>query len=149
MRLAPFSEPRGGVLFLGDAVGEEDLRACLLALGLGGLDRQDYFAVMAESADPSTDGYLVQVRIVHRHAGRNFGIADVVAPHQEVTLIQTLAAFVADQQAARRTGEGVWALPIAKIDEDDVLSRLGFGLAVENAEWQVLRMWSRIRGVTK
>jgi hypothetical protein len=149
MRLAPYSEPQGGLLFLDDALDEDRLRACLLALGLRGADQRDYFAIMAESADPSTDGYLVQLRIVHRQACRTFGIADGDAPEQDVTVVQALSAFVIDQQAARRRAEGVWALPISGIDEDDALGRLGFGIAVENGQWHVLRMWSRIWGVMK
>ncbi len=155
-------EAAGGVVFFGPPKHREDFMGMLRVLGIANtnLDVGDahnchYWAFVKDSEQPGEDGYLRQMRVVHRFGLRFlFGaIGDVgydEFPDQPISLPDFLWAFIQDQ--VKLYGTGFTNQELAGTfggDGDFAREALSFGLMIENSYHKVYRIWSRAWLVTK
>jgi len=150
---APLTSAAGGVVYFDRGCDEDSLKALCRLLAIRP-DQRDYAAFLAESSDPVRDRWLVQLRLVSRFAlsylfgalGRNEYDR---FPKQPLSLLDTIRAFMEDQEQ-HWVQASPWALDgTAGGDGDSAYERLGFGLMVENEYHGVYRIWSRAWLVTK
>lgn len=105
--------------------------------------------IARQSEDPRRDRYLDQVRIASRHGlGQLFepGSELGALPKQPIPVEEYLRQFIAEQQAKWTSGR---LRGTAGGDGDWAKERLAFGFMVENAYWEIYRMWSRPWLITK
>jgi len=147
---APVNDACGAVVYFDGNPRREQFDSLLQLLDVSGA-LQEYAAFWAESADPKTERYLQQLRIIGRSTLTSIFGAEV-SDEQDTFLKQNLVvedalwAFIADQQETFSRselrgvmgGDGDWA------KED-----LAFGFMVENSYNHVYRIWSRPWLVTK
>jgi hypothetical protein len=148
VRGAPTQYAGGGVIYFDENVPWERLEIALSVMGVR-FRELDYVVIARQADDPMRDRYLDQVRIGSRHGlGQMFEPGPELGqlPKQPVPIEGYIQQFMAEQRekwtsfALRGTagGDGDWAK-----------ERLAFGFMVENAYWQIYRMWSRSWLITK
>jgi hypothetical protein len=152
---APTSDPAGGAIYFDDGVPGQDVLTALQVMGAH-LKLDDYVIFGRESAEPQTDRYLDQIRIIGPGALQQlFGARpEEAAAHArpKATLGALVAGFIEAQQAKWNGANQPFARSLAGTlggDGDWAKESLAFGFLVENQYWQVMRLWSRPWLVTK
>ena len=157
---APSQEACGGVIYFGNDVTEADFKALMRTMEVQPAyvvkPSKDFAVFTAESEQPGKDGYLTQVRIVSRFGLRHmFGVLTDVEyekfPEQELTIVETLWAFIEREQEHWGTSwmEDKGLGGKFGGDGDFACEELAFGFMLENGYHHVYRIWSRAWLVTK
>lgn len=148
---APATESAGGTLYFDDNASTETLTTALQLMGVYRTD--DYVAFAASSAEPVTDRYLDQLRLVSRAALSSLFRASATEPppKQTLNIVDGVTAFVTAQKA-KWNDHYAFSAKLAGLaggDGDWAKESLAFGFHVENSYWGVYRVWSRAWLVTK
>jgi hypothetical protein len=144
---APTTEPCGGTLYFDEYAEPEGLAAVLQLFGVR--RTKDYAAFAANSADPRSEHYLDQLRIVSKSALDSLFRASSAMPFPAQTL-DVAGAVIGFVAAQKVKWDDAWALAgTLGGDGDWAKESLSFGLHVENSYWGVYRVWSRPWLVTK
>lgn len=142
----PPTEATGGIIYFHDRPNTDDLAALLRLLRVNGA-ANDYAAFLERAADPTSQHYVTQLRIVSSAA--LVGLFGAISldemrffPQQRLTAGELLLAFVnaerGDWEADRDSASRVrWS-------RSGGAPTLGFGLMIENAHFGVLRIFSRL-----
>jgi hypothetical protein len=142
---APWTAAKGGTLYFDSHATPDALTAALALIGV--CSGHDYAAYAAASADPRSDGYLDQMRLVSFMALDFRFHADRAGarPKQSLTIAEAAWAFI---QAQKTKWDDAALAGIAGGDGDNY-EKLAFGFHVENSYNRVYRVWSRPWLVTK
>ncbi|MCL5409628.1 MAG: hypothetical protein M1607_02080 [Patescibacteria group bacterium] len=151
-KIGPTQEPTGGVLFFSNKIKKEDFMALARILGMG--TGRDYAAFLAESKNPSKDGYLRQLRLTSALSLR-FHFEELTEeeldkfPEQTLTMPEALWTFIEHEKKEWGTFFGSPKLE-GQFGGDSYFAReeLSFGIMVENDFDRIYRIWSRAWLVT-
>ena len=149
MRNAPRTDPQGGVVYFDARENPERLTVLFDMLGVEAFAR-DYTAIWADSDDFARDGFLTCLRVINRGGlARLDHEAAASLPDQGLRAGELLQRFVAEETRRYSRGGGGSLSGTLGGDGDWAYEDLCFGMMVENAYWQVYRIWSRPWLVTK
>lgn len=111
LRAAPWTESRGGTIYLDGGCSPDEVTAALRALNVQGLAETHFVAALASTATPRTDHYLVQMRLIHgRPAKELYGWQGLLI-EQPMTLGDAVWAFMEDQREPFNGLDGPWPDP--------------------------------------
>jgi hypothetical protein len=158
---APKTEGAGGIIYFDNDIAREDLDALMRMWGRcsnKSWPPKDYTAFIAESKQPSQEGYLAQMRIVDKFGLRHLFSAltdaeDMQFPEQELNLVEALWRFIEHERNRWGTSftedEAKGLAGLFGGNGDYAREQLSFGLMLENGYYDIIRIWSRAWLVTK
>jgi len=150
----PPQEETGGIVYFGNRVKRADFEGFLRMMNIHAEDK-DYAAFAKESCDPIKDRYFKQIRLISKFGLKYlFGAIDDreynAFKNQELSVGEALLEFMKAERGRFGTSFGDPRIE-GKMggDGDYAREQLSFGFMVENAYYQVYRIWSRAWLVTK
>lgn len=150
----PPQEETGGLVYFGNDVRKKDFEGFLRMIDVGTKDK-NYAAFVQESSNPIEDRYFKQMRLISKFGLRFMfnAIEDIEYnsfKEQELSIEEALLEFMNAERERFGTSFGDPRIE-GKMGGDGNYAReeLSFGFMIENAYYQIYRIWSRAWLVTK